>query len=153
VLLGLRIPILLGHAKVDNVDDIGGFGARAPNEEIVRLDVSVDQVLLVDRLNPGELQGTLVSAADQETMDTTTHHLLCNHHCGLDGESPVAVVKEILETGAEQVDDEDVVQTLLAKVVDIGDAGYGSQHLLHRTGRGHLRHPTRILYVRYSSRS
>lgn len=56
MLLGLRISVLLGHTKVDDVDNIGCFGARAADEEVVWLDVSVDQVLLVDRLNPGKLQ-------------------------------------------------------------------------------------------------
>jgi hypothetical protein len=32
------------------------------------------------------------------------------------------VVKEILETGTEKVDNEDVVQTLLTEVIDIGNA-------------------------------
>jgi hypothetical protein len=33
------------------------------------------------------------------------------------------VVEQILQTGAQQVDDQDVVQALLAKVVDIRDPG------------------------------
>jgi hypothetical protein len=32
------------------------------------------------------------------------------------------VVKEILKTGTEKVDNEDVVQTLLTEVIDIGNA-------------------------------
>jgi hypothetical protein len=51
-----------------------------------------------------------------------TYHLLGYHHNGLGGEPAVAVVKEILETGTEKVDNEDVVQTLLAEVIDIGNA-------------------------------
>jgi hypothetical protein len=53
-----------------------------------------------------------------------THHLLGDHDDGLDGESAVAVVEEILETGAEQIDDQDVVQAFLAEVVDIRNAGW-----------------------------
>jgi hypothetical protein len=34
------------------------------------------------------------------------------------------VVEQVLQAGAEQVDNEDVVQTLLAKVVNIRDAGW-----------------------------
>lgn len=52
VLLRLGVTVLLGHAEVDHVDNIGGFGAGAPNEEVVGLDVPVDQVLLVDGLDP-----------------------------------------------------------------------------------------------------
>ena len=33
------------------------------------------------------------------------------------------MVEQILQTGAQQVDDQDVVQALLAKVVDIRDPG------------------------------
>lgn len=51
-----------------------------------------------------------------------TYHLLGHHHNGLSGEPAVAVVKEILETGTEKVDNEDVVQALLAEVIDIGNA-------------------------------
>jgi hypothetical protein len=52
VLFRLGVTILLGHAKIDDVDDIGGFGARSADEEIVRFDISVDEVLFVDRLYP-----------------------------------------------------------------------------------------------------
>ena len=55
MLLRLRITILLSHAKVDNVDDVGTLRTGATNQEIVRLDVSVDEVLLVDGLHPGKL--------------------------------------------------------------------------------------------------
>lgn len=33
------------------------------------------------------------------------------------------MIEEILETGSKKVDNEDVVQTLLSEVVDIGDTG------------------------------
>lgn len=55
VLLGFGVAILLGHAKVNNVDDIGGLGARATNEEVIRLNVAVDMVLLVDGLDTRDL--------------------------------------------------------------------------------------------------
>jgi len=41
MLLGLGVTILLGHAKVDDVDNIGGLGAGAADEEVVRFDVAV----------------------------------------------------------------------------------------------------------------
>jgi hypothetical protein len=52
------------------------------------------------------------------------HHLLGHHDDGLDGEASVAVIEEILQAGAQKVDDEDVVQALLAEVIDVGDAGW-----------------------------
>lgn len=105
VLLRLGVAVLLGHAKINDVNDIGGLGAGTANDEVVGFDVAVDEVSLVDGLDAGE-------------------HLLGDHDDGLDGESAAAVVEEVLERGAEEVDDEDVVKTLLAKVVDIGDTGW-----------------------------
>ncbi len=52
-----------------------------------------------------------------------TYHLLGHHADRLEAEPPVAVVKKILQRRAEQVDDQDVVQAFLAKVIDIGNAG------------------------------
>lgn len=51
VLFCLRISVLLGHAKIDDVDNIGGFGVRAADKKVVGLDVAVDEVLFVDRLD------------------------------------------------------------------------------------------------------
>ena len=52
-----------------------------------------------------------------------TYHLLGDHNDGLQTESAIAVVKEILKGGTEKIDDQDVMQTFLAEVVDIGDPG------------------------------
>jgi ABC-type transporter Mla MlaB component len=49
-------------------------------------------------------------------------HLLGDHDDGLDGEATSAVVEEVLERGSEQVNDKNVVEAFLAKVIDIGDA-------------------------------
>ncbi len=51
MLFCLGISILLRHAKVDHMNDICGFGARSADEEVVGLNVSVDEVLLVDGLD------------------------------------------------------------------------------------------------------
>jgi hypothetical protein len=50
MLFRLGVAVLFSHAKVNNVDDICRLGARAANEKVVRLDIAVDEVLLVDRL-------------------------------------------------------------------------------------------------------
>jgi hypothetical protein len=55
VLLCLGVAVLLGHAEVDNVDNVGALGAWTADEEVVGLDVPVDEVLLVDGLHPGQL--------------------------------------------------------------------------------------------------
>lgn len=38
-----------------------------------------------------------------------TYHLFGHHDDGFDGESAVAMVKEILQTGAQEIDDQNVV--------------------------------------------
>jgi hypothetical protein len=53
----------------------------------------------------------------------STYHLLRYHDNGLDGELAVAVVEQVLQAGPEQVDDQDVVEAFLAKVIDIRDPG------------------------------
>jgi len=103
VLLGLGVTVLLGHAEVNNVNNVGGFAVGPSDQEVVGLDVAVDEVLLVDGLHAGQ-------------------HLLGDHDDGLDGEAASAVVEEVLERGSEQVNDKNVVEAFLAKVIDIGDA-------------------------------
>lgn len=67
VLLRLGITVLLRHTKVDDVDDVGSLGARAADQEVVGLDVTVDEVLLVDGLDAGQLRLD-VSFTSQSTM-------------------------------------------------------------------------------------
>jgi hypothetical protein len=55
MLLGLGIAILLGHAKVDHVHQISILGVGPSNQKVVGLDITVDQVLLVDSLDSEEL--------------------------------------------------------------------------------------------------
>lgn len=57
MLFGLGVSILLCHAKIDDMDDIGGFRARAANEEVIWLDIAVNEILLVDGLDAGKLLG------------------------------------------------------------------------------------------------
>jgi hypothetical protein len=102
VLLGLGVTVLLGHAEIHDVNNVRVFAVGTANKEVVRLDVTVDEVLLVNGLYTGQ-------------------HLLGDHDNGLGGEAAVAVVKEILQGRSQQVDDKNVVETFLAKVIDIGD--------------------------------
>ena len=86
MLLCLWVSVLLRHTKIDNVDNVLGFGVWASNEKVVGLDVAVYQVLFVDRLNAGQ-------------------HLFGDHDYGLDGESTATVVKEVFQTWAKEVND------------------------------------------------
>jgi hypothetical protein len=53
---------------------------------------------------------------------TGPHHLSCSHADGLYRELLPVHVKKIFETGSEEVDDQDIVQTFLEKVVDLRDS-------------------------------
>ena len=55
VLLGLWIAVLLGHAEVNGVDNIGCLGPWLADQEVVWLDIAVDEVFLVDSLDSGQL--------------------------------------------------------------------------------------------------
>jgi hypothetical protein len=66
VLLGLGISVLLGHAKVDDVNHICSLGARSSDEEVVRFNIAIDQILFVDCLDTRKLVIQLVSSTPQE---------------------------------------------------------------------------------------
>lgn len=70
VLLGLGISVLFRHAKVDDVNHICSLGARSSDEEVVRFDIAIDQILFVDRLDTRKLVMRLVSSRPQEYKDT-----------------------------------------------------------------------------------
>jgi hypothetical protein len=53
------------------------------------------------------------------------YHLSCSHTNGLDREFASAHIEQILQAGSQQIDDEDVVQTLLPKVVYLRYASCG----------------------------
>ena len=71
VLLCLWITVLLGHPKIHDVyhlypvrdsraqtkeaRTIGSLGPRSTNEEVIRFDVTVDQIFLVDYLHTRDL--------------------------------------------------------------------------------------------------
>ena len=76
VLFRLWITVLLCHAKVNNVNNVLSLAARPTDEEVVGLDISIDEILLVYSLN-------------------TRQHLLCNHYHRLYREASVAVIEEV----------------------------------------------------------
>ena len=66
MLLSLWVAVLLGHAEINNVNDIGCFASGATNKEVVGFDISVDQVLFMNSLNTGELG--MLAAIDLEYL-------------------------------------------------------------------------------------
>lgn len=94
MLFGLWVPVLLRHSKVNNVNNVGCFSVWSTNQEIIGLDVPVDEVLFVDRLNSRQLNRML----ERYTVGRpAVYHLLGDHHYRLDRELPVAVIEQILE--------------------------------------------------------
>ena len=55
VLLRLGVTVLLGHTEVHDVNNISTLRAWPANEEVIRLDIAVNEVLLMDGLNPRQL--------------------------------------------------------------------------------------------------
>lgn len=120
VLLRLGVTVLFGHTKIDNVDNVGALRSWTANEEVVGLDVPVDQVLLVDCLDSRQLERVSIDSYD---ASVETYHLLCYHDDCLDRKLPVAVVEQVLETGTEQINHQDVMEAFLAEVINIRDPG------------------------------
>jgi hypothetical protein len=58
---------------------------------------------------------------------SSTHHLLGDHDTSLNGELPTAHFKQVFQAGTQEVDDKDVVQTLLTEVVDLRDTSCGDE--------------------------
>lgn len=120
VLLRLGISVLFGHAEVDDMDNIGDLGVRTADKEVVGFDVPIDHVLLVDRLYSRQLENIRTGFV---VKGKHTYHLFRDHDNGLDRKPTITIIEQILETGTQQVNDQDVVQPFLAKVVDVRDAG------------------------------
>ena len=66
MLLGLWIAVLLSHAKVNDVNNIGCFASRTSNKEVIRFDIPIYQVLFMNSLNTGELG--MLAAIDLESL-------------------------------------------------------------------------------------
>ena len=76
---------------------VGRLRARPADEEVVRLDVPVDEVLLVDRLHARELRGAPRSTKRDgaQPQSPQAHHLARGHADGLDRELASAHVEQV----------------------------------------------------------
>ena len=83
--LTLGVLVALGETEIDDVDVVSG-GVGAADEEVVRLDISVDDALLVHFFD-------------------TADELGGDHEDCLEVEVALARLEEILEGGSEQVHD------------------------------------------------
>ena len=58
VLLRLGIEVMLSHTKIHKINRVGVDRSLPTKEEVLRLDVAVDEILLVDGLNSRQLRPT-----------------------------------------------------------------------------------------------
>ena len=107
--MGLGVTVLLGQTKINDIDLVSTLADA--HEEIVGLDITVDEGLGVDVLDAGD-------------------ELVSQEEDGLQGELAVAEVEEILQAGAEQVEDHGIVVTLGAEPADEGDTDTTSKGLV-----------------------
>lgn len=88
VLLGSGVTVLLCHAKIDHVNQVGTGGVGSPNKEVVGLDVTIDERALVDGLHPRD-------------------HLLRDHHHCLEAELAAAPVEQVFQARSQKINDQD----------------------------------------------
>ena len=84
------VSVSLAQTEIDYVDDV--LRLLRADKEVIRLNVSVDEVIIVQKLYPLE-------------------DLVSNQQHGLEGEAPFAESEEVLQALPEQIDDHDVVVT------------------------------------------
>ena len=105
----LGVTILLGETEVDDVHLIATL--TDPHEEIVGLDVTMDEGLGVDVLDAGD-------------------ELVGQEQDRLQRELAAAEVEEVLQAGAEQVQDHGVVVALGARPTHKGDTDAAGERLV-----------------------
>lgn len=107
--VGLGVAVLLGQTKVNNVDLVTALANT--HKEVIRLDITVDEGLGVDVLDAGD-------------------ELVREEQDGLQRELAVAEVEEILQAGAEEIQDHSIVVALGAEPADKGDADAAGERLV-----------------------
>lgn len=155
--------------------DISILRAGDPDEEIVGLDVAIYEGLVMDRLNSSDLmrkreaQNKLraYQAYKDRPSEDLAHHLLRRHtHC-FDRKLATAHVKQVLKIGSQEINRKDIVQSLLAKMMNLGNADWIAVGSIKKPGGRHVaqlvrgtswmtrgvRVPFKVRYERYSSRN
>ena len=138
------------------MDRISIFVTRDTNQEVVWLDIAIDQGFVVDRLHASNLHegnnrsasvGPGVSHDDWRQrhsdgleptgdpgakeqaylgQEKNANHLPCGHTNSLDTKLAVAEVEEVFQVGTQEIDDENIMETLLSEMVDLRNAGYAA---------------------------
>lgn len=120
VVASLRVNILLAQPKINNVDS--GVAVQRPpaHKKVFRLDVSVDNVLRMNVLQPGD-------------------QLDPNHaHC-LQRKLSIAHVKQIFQTWPQQLEHQRIVLAARSKRVDLRHPNLCSQELIKSVFQVELR--------------
>jgi hypothetical protein len=107
--VGLRVTVLLGQTEIDNVDLVTTLADA--HEEVVGLDITVDEGLGVDVLDAGD-------------------ELVGQKQDGLQRELAVAEVEQVLQAGAEQVENHGIIVALSTEPADEGDADASGERLV-----------------------
>lgn len=107
--VSLRVTVLLRETEINDIDLVSALADT--HQEVVGLDVTVDEGLGVDVFNSG-------------------NELIGEEKDGLQGELAVAEVEQILQTGAEEIDDHGVVVTFGSEPADERDTDTTSKGLV-----------------------
>ena len=102
---GLGVAETFGQTEINNVYVV--LLLANTDKEIVRLDISMQEVSRVHKLN-------------------TLEHLVGEHkHC-FQREFTLAIVKQVLKTRPQQINHHDIVVTFDAEPVDVRDTDYSN---------------------------
>ena len=72
--VGLRVPVLLGETKIDDIDLVAALADS--HQEVVRLDVTVDEVTGVDVLDARDLSDESASGTFGGMSGLITYQLI-----------------------------------------------------------------------------
>ena len=92
--------------RTDNMNQIGVLSTRNANQEVVRLNVTIDQRFVMDSLYTCDLPGTV---AKNPNTQRESYHLLGSHTNGLYCEFATAHVKEVFQVRTKEVDNKHIV--------------------------------------------
>ena len=107
--VSLWVTVLLGQTEINDIDLVTTL--TNAHQEVVGLDITVDEGLGVDVLDAGD-------------------ELIGQEENGLQGELAVAEVEEILQTGAEEIQDHGIVVTLSSEPADKRNTDTSSEGLV-----------------------
>ena len=114
--LALGVLVALGKTEINDVDVVAG-GVRTTDQEVIGLDITMDNTLLVNLFN-------------------TSDELSGDHEDGLEVEVTLARLEEILKGGSQQVHHHHVElvvghRAVRTNVVEAGHTSYRLQQITH----------------------